>query len=111
MEKMEIKNHTIKLIYDFDKKSFTPDNEPEVRPGETISFVLITIPPGESNFKVTMDETGYFDPSEANDSRTVMTLTRDLDARMTYSCQVIDAYNKQVFKGSGKYGGGVRPGK
>jgi len=76
------KNHPIKLIYDLDQGSFRPDKEPAVNPGESISFVLVTIPPANSEysdinfgFRVVMDKPGLFAPSEAKTSDTKMVLT------------------------------------
>jgi hypothetical protein len=108
---MANKDHLVKLIYDFGKHSFKPDNEPEVKPGETISFELVTVPHRESEFKVTMAEKGYFEPSEADSSKPKMTLKRELKDRMTYSCELIDSKTKTVVdEASKEYGGGVRPG-
>lgn len=110
---MENKDHRIKLIYEFtpDKRSFKPDNEPEVKPGETISFELVTVPHHERNFRVTINEEGYFEPSKAESSKTKMTLKRELKDRVTYSCELIDPKTNEVeAQASGEYGGGVRPG-
>jgi hypothetical protein len=104
-------NHSIKLIYDFAVGSFKPDNEPEVNPGETISFVLVTIPERASKFKVIMDEKDFFSPSEADNSETKMTLMQKLATRTTYRCELIDPEtNKVLIEGSKASGGGVRPG-
>ena len=105
-------NHSIKLIYDFDNKSFQPDSEPEVKPGETISFVLVTVPPTESKFKVIMDEKDLFSPSQADNSETKMKLKQKLASRATYRCELIDPKTMEVIiVGSKASGGGVRPGK
>jgi hypothetical protein len=105
-------NHSIKLIYDFKDQSFKPDIEPEVSPGETISFALVTIPPSASKFKVIMDEKGLFSPSEVDNSDTKMTLKQKLATRTTYRCELIDPETMKVLiVGSKASGGGVRPGK
>jgi len=112
------KNHSIKLIYDLDQRSFKPDKEPEVKPGESISFVLVTIPAPNSEysdinfgFRVVMDKPDLFEPSEANNSDTEMVLTKKLTTRTTYTCELIDPRtDKTLAVGSGKSGGGVRPG-
>lgn len=112
---MENKNHPIKLIYNFEDKSFKPDNEPEVKPGESISFQLVTVPHQAAKFRITMDKTGYFEPTEATSSKAKMTLEmkleKQLEEKITYKCELIDPdTNIVVIRSAEGYGGGVRPG-
>ena len=97
-------HHTLTLNYD--PAGFRPDPDPVlVKAGDTISFQLSNAPPG-SNFKITMNQPGGFQPAEVTDSNTTITVVEA--AITTYTCELSGAAGP-IFSSSKGQGGHVRP--